>query len=701
MIELPVVQAKDIILNACAEHGTVVLVGETGSGKTTQVPQFLMERRSFGGRIAVTQPRRVAAVSVARRVASERKCPLGHLVGYTIRFDDKTCKKTRLRYMTDGMLLREAMLDRTLKRYSVVILDEAHERSLNTDILFGIVKSAQQQRRKTNMPLRVVVMSATLDVQMFLDYFSPSIQTDSFEIPIAIHVTGRQHKVQMLYTTAGQTDYVDSSVVSVLQIHEQEAPGDVLVFLTGQEEIEGAVELLEEKSRHLPSHLDKLLICPMFAALPAAEQLVAFEPTPSGTRKIVLATNIAETSITISGIRYVVDPGMVKIKSFSPASGLELLQVAPVSQEQAWQRAGRAGREGPGKCFRLYCEKDFLTLKARSVPEIKRVELSQVVLQLLTLGVSNVVEFDFIESPGKESLKQAMFRLLALGAIEIPSLHEVSREKISPQPRLTIFGKQMAALPLEPMHAKFLIESVKYKCTQEALTIAAMLSVEAPFYTPRNLRREANDAHKRFTSYESDHLTLLNLYSSFVQANTDKKWCTSNFVKYGTLVKALKIRLQLTDMLKSVMALDPTLVEDFSLETSCGAEVEPILKCLVSSFSLCIAKRVPSDGQPGVRYKTLAEGLEVRIHPSSCLSRRDPMPEWLVFNELVLTSKKYLKGVAAVSQSWLLECSPTLFSKKIAGEEDAKRKLEATVSQNKSIAQNSKQTKMRKLLMCD
>ncbi|CAK9042973.1 ATP-dependent RNA helicase DHX8 (DEAH box protein 8) (RNA helicase HRH1) [Durusdinium trenchii] len=659
--ELPVFAAEELLVRECARHGTVIVVGETGSGKSTQIPQFLMERRTFGGRVAVTQPRRVAAVSLAKRVAWERRTKVGGLVGYNVRFDDCTGKKTRLRYLTDGMLLREAMLDSTLKRYSVVLLDEAHERSLSTDLLFGVVKRAQQERRATNMPLRVVVMSATLDVQLFMRYFSSSDKTgDAFDEPVAVHIRGRQFPVELRYATESQQDYLDAAIVTVLQVHlsERENKGDVLVFLTGQEEIESCAELLEEKAQLLPPNALKLQVCPLFAALPAHKQLAVFAPAPPGSRKVVLATNIAETSITISGVRFVVDTGMVKAKSYAASTGLELLRVGPISQEQAWQRAGRAGREGPGKCFRLYREQDFLKLRQRSVPEIKRVELSQVVLQLLTMGVRQVDKFPFIEAPPTDALRQAVFQLVALGAVSVPSRHASAAKKSdggdAPQgPELTELGRRMAALPLEPMHAKFLIESERFGCTEEALTIAAMLSVESPLFTPRNARREANSAHRRYLSFEADHLTLLNVFGAFLEAKADAKWCQANFLKFSTLHKARKVRQQLVGMLSTVL--------ETSALGSAKADSTPILQCLVSSFSLRIAQRLPPDGKPGVRYKTFAESLETRIHPSSGLARRDPPPEWVVYNELVMTSKKYLKGVAAIDQKWLVQFAPALF----------------------------------------
>eukprot|EP00741_Cyanophora_paradoxa_P004375 tig00000796_g4246.t1 len=441
--QLPVFAAKARILKAFRENQVTVLVGETGSGKTTQIPQFLDEAGfSWRGVIAITQPRRVAAITVATRVAHEMGVTLGEEVGYCIRFEDVSGPKTRIRYMTDGMLLREAQLDSRLPRYSVLLLDEAHERSLHTDVLLGVVKGLLARRPD----LKVAVMSATLDALQFSAYFNGA--------PV-LYVEGRQHSVEVLYVLyvpEPEPDFLDAAFVAALQLHVTEPPGDILAFLPGfsqvksgrQEDIEGLAKMLEERARLLPPEALKLEVCMLFAALPWEQQARVFEPAPPGVRKVILATNIAETSITINGVRYVIDPGLSKARGYDPRIGLETLLVQPISRASAKQRAGRAGREAPGKCFRLYTEESYEGLEAATVPEIKRCSLASVALQLKSMGVEPL-SFDFMDPPPKEGLVRSLSLLLALGALD-------ARGRLT-QP----LGKQMSAFPLDPQFAKAIL----------------------------------------------------------------------------------------------------------------------------------------------------------------------------------------------------------------------------------------------------
>ncbi|CDO99561.1 unnamed protein product [Coffea canephora] len=405
---LPIYQYREELLQAVNDHQVLVIVGETGSGKTTQIPQYLHEAGfTKVGKVGCTQPRRVAAMSVAARVSQEMGVKVGHEVGYAIRFEDCTSKKTVLKYMTDGMLLRELLGEPALASYSVLMVDEAHERTLSTDILFGLVKDIARFRPD----LKLLISSATLDAEKFSDYFDFA---PIFKIP------GRRYPVDIHFTKAPEADYLDAAVVTALQIHLTQPPGDgdILIFLTGQEEIETVQEILKHRLQGFGAKIAELIICPIYANLRTELQAKIFKPTPQGARKCVLATNIAETSLTIDGIKYVIDPGFCKMKSYNPRTGVESLLVAPISKASADQRAGRSGRTGPGKCFRLYTAHSYYNdLEDNTIPEIKRSNLSNVVLTLKSLGIQNLLNFDFMDPPSTEALLKALELLYALGAL--------------------------------------------------------------------------------------------------------------------------------------------------------------------------------------------------------------------------------------------------------------------------------------------
>ena len=369
---LPIYQFKKDLIQAIHENKILVVIGETGSGKTTQITQYLLEAGYIkkGKRIGCTQPRRVAAISVAKRVAEEMGVVLGEEVGYSIRFEDLTSSSTIIKYMTDGMLLREALVDKDLSQYSALMLDEAHERTIHTDVLFSLLKTTAQKRDD----FRLIVTSATLDAEKFSSYF---YNCKIFRIP------GRTFPVEILYTKEAESDYLDAALTTVMQIHLVEPAGDILLFLTGQEEIDTACQILYERMKKLGDEAPELIILPVYSALPSEMQTRIFEPAPPGSRKCVIATNIAEASLTIDGIYYVVDPGFAKIKVFNPKLGMDTLVVAPISQASAKQRAGRAGRTGPGKCYRLYTEDAYKNeMLPVTVPEIQRTNLANTVLLL-------------------------------------------------------------------------------------------------------------------------------------------------------------------------------------------------------------------------------------------------------------------------------------------------------------------------------
>ncbi|KNC75719.1 ATP-dependent RNA helicase DHX8 [Sphaeroforma arctica JP610] len=433
---LPIYGLRDQLLQAIDENQVMVVIGETGSGKTTQMTQYMMENGyGINGKIACTQPRRVAAMSVAKRVSEEVGCRLGTDVGYTIRFEDCSSPETKIKYMTDGMLLREILIDPKLTQYAAVMIDEAHERTIHTDVLFGLLKKLVKRRPD----MKLIVTSATLDAEKFSNYF--------FECPI-FTIPGRTFPVEILYTREPETDYLDAALITVMQIHLNEPPGDILLFLTGQEEIDTSCEILFERMQALGNRVPQLMILPVYSALPSEMQTRIFDPAPPGARKVILATNIAETSLTIDGIYYVVDPGFVKQNVYNAQSGVDALVVTPISQAQARQRAGRAGRTGPGKCYRLYTEPAYRNeMLPTNVPEIQRTNLCSTVLSLKAMGINDLLAFDFMDPPPPATLISAMEILHALSALDDEGL-------------LTRLGRKMAEFPLDPPLAKILIQSV-------------------------------------------------------------------------------------------------------------------------------------------------------------------------------------------------------------------------------------------------
>ncbi|KAL8529450.1 hypothetical protein ACS0TY_006761 [Phlomoides rotata] len=624
---LPIYPYMDQLLQAVNDHQVLVIVGETGSGKTTQIPQYLHEAGySKRGKIGCTQPRRVAAMSVAARVSQEMGVKLGHEVGYSIRFEDCTSEKTLLKYMTDGMLLREFLGEPDLASYSVIMVDEAHERTLSTDVLFGLVKDISRFRPD----LKLLISSATLDAEKFSDYFDSA---PIFKIP------GRRYPVEIHYTKAPEADYLDAAIVTALQIHVTQPPGDgdILVFLTGQEEIETAEEILKHRTRGLGTKIAELIICPIYANLPTELQAKIFEPTPEGARKVVLATNIAETSLTIDGIKYVIDPGFSKMKSYNPRSGMESLLITPISKASANQRAGRSGRTGPGKCFRLYTAYNFYhDLEDNTVPEIQRTNLANVVLMLKSLGINDLLNFDFMDPPPSEALLKALELLYALSAL-------------NKHGELTKMGRKMSEFPLDPMQSKMIVASDKYKCSDEIISIAAMLSIgNSIFYRPKDKQVHADNARLNFhMGNVGDHIALLKVYSSWKETNFSTQWCYENYIQVRSMKRARDIRDQLEGLLERV-----------EIELSSNSnDLDTIKKAITSGFFPHSA-RLQKNGS----YRTVKYPQTVHLHPSSGLAQL--LPRWVVYHELVLTTKEYMRQVTELKPEWLLEIAPHFYREK-------------------------------------
>lgn len=611
----------------------LVFVGETGSGKTTQIPQFVLFDdlpQYNNGMVACTQPRRVAAMSVAERVANEMDVKLGEEVGYNIRFEDMTGPKTLLKYMTDGMLLREAMHDHDLKRYSTIILDEAHERTMATDVLMGLLKEVVQRRPD----LKLIIMSATLDAQKFQRYFN--------DAPL-LAVPGRTHPVEIFYTPEPEQDYVEAALRTVLQIHASEPEGDILLFLTGEEEIEDAVRKISLEVDEMVREVDAgpMKVYPLYGTLPPSMQQRIFEPPPQPRkpkgrpgRKCIISTNIAETSLTIDGIVYVVDPGFSKQKVYNPRIRVESLLVSPISKASAQQRAGRAGRTRPGKCFRLYTEGAFKKeLIEQTYPEILRSNLASTVLDLKKLGIDDLVHFDLMDPPAPETLMRALEELNYLACLDDDG-------------NLTTLGRLASEFPLDPALGVMLISSPEFYCSNEILSITALLSVPQIFVRPIAQRKRADEMKNLFAHPDGDHLTLLNVYHAFkgpdAQENI-RQWCHDHFVNLRALQSADNVRQQLQRIMeREEIDLVSTPFEDKKY-------YENIRRALVAGFFMQVAKK---ESQGKNLYKTVKDNNEpVLLHPSTVLGHE---AEWVLYNEFVLTTKSYIRTVTAVKGEWLL-----------------------------------------------
>jgi len=620
---LPIFKLRNELLQAIHDNQVLIVIGETGSGKTTQITQYLAEAGyTSRGMIGCTQPRRVAAMSVAKRVAEEFGCRLGQEVGYAIRFEDQTGPETLIKYQTDGMLLREVLSDPDVTKYSVIMLDEAHERTISTDVLFGLLKKSVKVRPE----LKLIVTSATLDAEKFSSYF---FNSHIFTIP------GRTFPVEILYSKDPEQDYVEAALMTVLQIHLTEPSGDVLVFLTGQEEIDTACQILHERMQKLEAMSPPpLIILPVYSALPSEMQTMIFEPPPPGCRKCIVATNIAEASLTIDGIYFVVDPGMAKVKMYNAKTGMDSLLITPVSQANARQRAGRAGRTGPGKCYRLYTEVAYRNeMLSTAVPEIQRTNLSNVVLLLKAMGINDMLAFDFMDPPPVETMINAMESLWTLGSLDDEGL-------------LTKLGRKMAEFPMEPQLSKMLLTAVDLRCSDEIMTIVAMLSVQNVFYRPKDKQAMSDQKKARFHQPEGDHCTLLEVYKSWAHNRFSNPWCYENFIQARALRRSQDVRKQLI-----------TLMDRYKFEIlSCGNDYNRIRKCITAGYFGNACRRDPQEG-----YRTLTDHQQVYIHPSSALYQRNP--EWIIYHELVLTTKEYLRECSTIEPQWLPELAPNLFTR--------------------------------------
>ncbi|KAL2233707.1 probable pre-mRNA-splicing factor ATP-dependent RNA helicase DEAH4 [Sesamum indicum] len=634
MAQLPILQFEEKIVETVEKNPVVVIIGETGSGKSTQLSQIL-QRRGYtkSGCIAVTQPRRVAAVSVSRRVAQELNVKLGEEVGYAIRFEDRTSEKTLIKYLTDGVLLRESLSNPDLSQYSVIILDEAHERSLNTDILLGLMKRLIKLRASN---LKVLITSATLDGEKVSRFFS--------NCPI-LNVPGKLFPVEIQHSSERPKSYLEASLKTAIDIHVREPEGDVLIFMTGQDDIEKLVSKLEERIKHLEegSCMDAIIL-PLHGSLPPELQVRVFSQPPPNCRRFIIATNIAETSLTVDGVVYVIDTGFVKQRQYNPSTGMYSLDVVQISKVQANQRAGRAGRTRPGKCYRLYpsvvYKDDFLDA---TVPEIQRSSLAGSVLYLKSLDLPDIdiLKFDFLDPPSSEALEDALKQLYLIDAIDEDG-------------SITSLGRTMAELPLEPSLSRTLLEANECGCLSHALTVAAMLSAETTLLLGQSKstdkKRKHTPSHLPDGSGWGDHIQLLQIYELWHQTDYSTDWCKENNLQVRGMMFVKDVRKQLTQIMQKIAK--GSMDVKTSQKRKEGQDYRPLRKALCSGFANQLAERMIRHNG----YRTLGfKSQLVQVHPSSVLKPDEDgmLPNYVVYHELIATSRPYMRNVCAVEMQWV------------------------------------------------
>ncbi|CAG9318224.1 DHX35 [Blepharisma stoltei] len=615
---LPIMRYRDHILYSLEIASTVIVVGETGCGKSTQIPQILYEAGwNFQDKvIAVSLPRRIATISLAMRVSQEMR--VKKQVSYKIRFDDKTSNDTKIKFITDGALIREIMCDPLLTQYSVIMVDDAHERSIYTDLLLSLLKKIKVKRKD----LRVIISSATIDAESYAEFFH-----DKGENIQILSIEGRTYPVDVYYLEEPCADYIKKAAETVKNIHESQPRGDILVFLTGQEDIHLFLQSLQDTSG-----LEGL---PLYSGLSTEKQMEVFSSHHSG-RRVIASTNIAETSITIEGICYVVDCCFVKAKIYNPASNTEYLNVIPISKAQASQRAGRAGRIRPGKCYRLCTESAFINLQESSVPEILRSDLTSTVLFLKSLGIRNIPNFQFIDQPNKTSVVKALEVLYSLGAID--DFGELTKT----------IGYQIAEFPIDPRFSVMLLNSCKdeFHCSREMLEIVSMLSIQNLF-SGKGIEN-ALWTKRKLGAKEGDHICLLNIFENFNRIQNfqeRKRFCQEHKLSMRALQRAYQIKEQLYRIMGKFKCKI----------VSCDGDVEGILRCLVTGLFANAAQRNPNG-----TYKTVKGDQLFYLHPTSILGALKP--PWVVFTEVIQQDKPYICEVSEIDADWLSELAPHYFS---------------------------------------
>ena len=621
--KLPVYEQKERILETLKSNQVIVVQSPTGSGKTTQLPVILYEAGySQGGMIAVTQPRRIAALSVSEFIAKQLHTTYPGLVGYKMRFEDKTDQSTKIKIMTDGILLQELKLDPWLSKYSVIMVDEAHERSLNIDFVLGLLKRILAERKE----FKVIVSSATMNAEAFSEYFDgcPIVTIDTITYPVA-----------MIYdppvisagtsTDAASTALIEKICNTVERILDNKEKGGILIFLPGEKIIKDCMIALNHSS-----FAKKIFTLPLYGRLPKDEQENVFKKPPAGRKKIILSTNIAETSVTIADITTVIDSGLAKMNFYNPRTFTSSLTETTVSKASCNQRRGRAGRTCEGTCYRLYTRKDFDTRQMYTTEEIYRTDLSEVVLQMADLGIKDFYGFDFISPPGREGIIGAVDTLNMLGAL-------------SPDNTLSSIGKLMAAFPLEPRISRIIVEAVMRfpGVLEEALIAASFLSANSPFVLPPGEEMDARKAHHAFRDMHGDFVSYLNIFAAFKSAKNKTKFCERNYLDERIMLEIENIDLQLQEIVSAM-----------KIPLTGGGSRTDYLCCIGAGMIQFVCVRAGRDN-----YRSVTAD-HICIHPGSVMFRQDPL--YIVAGEIVRTSRMFAMSVSPLTKSVLEQISPSL-----------------------------------------
>ena len=629
--QLPVYEQKARILESLERHQVIVVESPTGSGKTTQLPVILHEAGyTQTGMIGVTQPRRIAALSVSEFIANQLKVPLGDLVGYKMRFEDHTSPETKIKIMTDGILLQELKLDPWLSKYSVIMVDEAHERSLNIDFILGLLKRILQERHD----FKVIISSATINTDMFSMYFNecPVITIDAMTYPVTL-IFDPPALTASTETLAAETALLDKIAVIVGRILSEGRPGAILVFLPGERAIKNCIERLSHES-----WFRKLYPLPLYGRLSKEEQERVFKSPPFGKKKIVIATNIAETSITINDIAVVIDSGLSKLNFYNPFTYTSSLDEAPVSKASCNQRRGRAGRTQEGVCYRLYTRKDFETRVMYTTEEIYRTDLSEVVMRMAELGIYDFANFDFISPPGKKGIIGAVDTLNMLGALESDN-------------SLSKIGQMMCLFPLSPRQSRMIVEAVLYypESIEDVLIAAGFLSARSPFLFPDGQELEARKAHAAFRDPLGDFVSFLKVYRQYMQAENQKKFCDRFYLDERIMAEIANIKEQLE-----------LIVSDMGVPILSGGKPADYLTAVARGMIQFVCAAQGRDV-----YRSLTTE-KISIHPGSCMYKEHQA--FIVAGEIVHTSRMYAMSVSPLSKDIVALVAPALLDKKAAQE---------------------------------